>query len=95
VATVIAALIRNLWRSAVLHRKPDASTARTTNRFVPTEAPVGSAQRTTITWEEAELLITATLLSGLIDRSEYRESLTVLAQAEDSRSPLRPPAIDP
>ncbi|MDH6117676.1 hypothetical protein [Kitasatospora sp. GAS204B] len=46
-----------------------------------------------LTREEAECLLAAALLAGLVAREEYRESLTCLARADDVRSPLSVPSL--
>ncbi|MFI6117695.1 hypothetical protein [Kitasatospora sp. NPDC051164] len=45
------------------------------------------------TREEAECLLAADLLSGLIEREEYQDSLAALARADDARSPLSVPSL--
>ncbi|MEE1786683.1 hypothetical protein PUR71_27835 [Streptomyces sp. SP17BM10] len=56
------------------------------------EPPEGAGPRA-VTWEEAERLVTASLLTGLIEPAEYRESLALLAEAEYARSPLHLPQL--
>ncbi|MFH9347950.1 hypothetical protein [Kitasatospora sp. NPDC017646] len=77
---MMAALFRALGLIAGRHHRP----ARTDRAECPDPPP-------TVTWEEAERLITAALLGGLIDRAEYRDHLALLAEVEDARSPLRLP----
>ncbi|MFD8703412.1 hypothetical protein ACFV1W_12400 [Kitasatospora sp. NPDC059648] len=77
---MLAALLRALGRISARHHRP----ART-------ERAECSATRPMVTWEEAERLVTAALLAGLIDRSEYRDHLALLAEVEDAHSPLRLP----
>ncbi|WP_329561532.1 hypothetical protein [Kitasatospora sp. NBC_01266] len=43
--------------------------------------------------EEAECLLAAGLLAGLIAREEYRDSLACLARADEVRSPLSVPSL--
>ncbi|MGW2370986.1 MULTISPECIES: hypothetical protein [Kitasatospora] len=77
---MMAALFRTLGRIAARHHR----SAHADRAECPEPRP-------TVTWEEAERLTTAALLTGLIDRAEYRDHLALLAAVEDARSPLRLP----
>ncbi|MEU8515068.1 hypothetical protein AB0C76_26270 [Kitasatospora sp. NPDC048722] len=88
---MIASLIRRLGRFA-------AGAARATGRrrAHQAEEPAEARRQNTarpivVTWEEAEQLLAAALVAGLIGQREYQDSLALLAEAEDSRRPLHVP----
>ncbi|MFF9643163.1 hypothetical protein [Kitasatospora aureofaciens] len=77
---MMSALLRALGRVSAPHHRP----ART-------ERAECAAPQPTVTWGEAERLITAALLAGLIAQADNRDYLALLAEVEDARSPLRLP----
>lgn len=95
---MIATLVRRLGRLAA---SPARAVAR---RLGPPKEPLAgirhgaafpevSVRQVRITWEEAEQLLTAALLAGLIEQAEYQDSLALLARADDSRRPLQVPPL--
>ncbi|WP_344439711.1 hypothetical protein [Kitasatospora nipponensis] len=81
-----------------------AGSVRLVARWLRPGQPPGSGQRTdarerrvdppgAVTWEEAELLLTAGLLAGLVGQADYQDGLELLACADDERSPLEVPSL--
>jgi len=94
---MIAALVRFLDRLAT---GPARAAARRFGSRLPlggghrTDDPLqASVRRIEITWEEAEQLLTAGLLAGLIEQVDYQDNLELLARADDARSPLQVPPL--
>lgn len=83
---LVAGTARLAARWFGLGRSPDGG-QRTDDRERPADHP------TKVTWDEAERLLAAGLLAGLIEQAEYQECLELLARAEDRRSPLQVPSL--
>ncbi|WP_127361127.1 hypothetical protein [Actinacidiphila soli] len=78
-------LLARAWRSG-----------RTPVRWPLREAPVGriaGAERGDLPAEEAEQLIVAGRLAGVLDRCEYRDMIAQLAGIDEACSPLRVPEL--
>ncbi|MFD5462171.1 hypothetical protein ACFWIQ_04970 [Kitasatospora sp. NPDC127059] len=96
---MIAALIRKLGRLAAgatraaarrlgqpLRRPAPAPEPRSSAGGLPATADAAAVSR-----DDMERLLAAALLAGLIAPAEYRESMTVLARADDASRPLDAP----
>ncbi|MEU9045711.1 MULTISPECIES: hypothetical protein [unclassified Kitasatospora] len=97
---MIAALIRYLGRfTAGSARATTRRRGQPPRRQDPSAEPQpstdgipGSRGSTTASADQTERMLVAALLAGLIEPAEYRESMAVLARADDAGRPLHVPS---